>query len=60
MAFLCVIGLSHRTAPLDVREKMAAEGSEPIGNTPAEFRDYLKVENERWTRLAREINLRLE
>ena len=44
----------------DVREKMAAEGSEPIGNTPAEFRDYLKGETEKWTRLAREINLRLE
>ena len=41
----------------DVREKIAALGAEPVGNTPAEFIAMQRAEAARWAKLAREANI---
>jgi len=33
----------------DMKERLAAEGSEPVGNSPAEFAAYVKREIKRWS-----------
>ena len=42
----------------DVREKLLAAGSEPVGNTPEEFLAYVKLELARWGKVIRENNIR--
>lgn len=42
----------------DVRERFAALGVEPVGNTPSEFAAMQKSEAARWAKLAKEANLR--
>ena len=32
----------------DVKERLAADGAEPIGNTPEEFGAFIKTEIARW------------
>ena len=44
----------------DVREKIAALGAEPVGNTPAEFAAMQRAEAARWAALAREANIRAD
>src|SRR5438067_7116608 len=47
-------------AAADVREKLAALGAEPVGNSPSEFAAMQKNEAARWTKLAKEANLRAD
>ncbi len=35
----------------DVRERLIADGAEPIGSTPEEFAVYIKSETEKWARV---------
>ena len=35
----------------DMKKKLAAQGSEPVGNTPDEFRDFIAAELVKWGRL---------
>ena len=44
----------------DVREKLATLGAEPVGNSPSEFAAMQKSEAARWTKLAKESNLRAD
>lgn len=44
----------------DVRDKLIAAGSEPVGNTPEAFSAYVKSELARWGRIIRENNIRGE
>jgi tripartite-type tricarboxylate transporter receptor subunit TctC len=44
----------------DVRERLVAAGSEPVGNTPEEFLAYVKLELARWGKLIRDNNIRAE
>lgn len=44
----------------EVRSKMAVEGSEPIGTTPAEFKAYLAAEYDKWTRLFKDIDFKMQ
>ncbi|MEI6301204.1 MAG: tripartite tricarboxylate transporter substrate binding protein [Betaproteobacteria bacterium] len=37
----------------DLKQKLAADGAEPVGSTPAEFVRLIKDELEKWTRVAR-------
>ena len=39
---------------LEVRERLAALGAEPVGSTPAEFGAFVRAENARWGRIIRE------
>ncbi len=44
----------------DVREKLVAMGSDPVGSTPEEFYAYIKLELERWGKVIRDNNIRSE
>lgn len=60
-----VVNLLHREIVLtmqraDVRERLLAIGVEPIANTPAEFRAYLKTEIPKWGEVIRRAGIRLD
>ena len=42
----------------DIREKLVTQGAIPVGNTPAEFTDYINREMGVWGRIARQVGLR--
>jgi tripartite-type tricarboxylate transporter receptor subunit TctC len=44
----------------DVREKLLAMGSDPVGSTPEEFHAYIKQEFARWGKVIRDNNIRAE
>jgi tripartite-type tricarboxylate transporter receptor subunit TctC len=44
----------------DVREKLVAMGSDPVGSTPEEFYAHIKLELERWGKVIRDNNIRTE
>lgn len=44
----------------DVKERLAAMGSTPVGGTPEQFGAYVKNEIARWGRVIRENNIRVE
>ena len=37
----------------DVKEKLATDGAEPVGSTPAEFAAHIKNELDKWTKVAK-------
>jgi tripartite-type tricarboxylate transporter receptor subunit TctC len=44
----------------DVRKRLVDFGVEPVGNTPAEYREMLKTETERWHKLISDLKISLE
>jgi len=44
----------------DVREKLVAMGSDPVGSTPEEFLAYIRQELARWGKVIRDNNIRAE
>lgn len=42
----------------EIRDKMVAMGTEPVGSTPEEFGLYIKSETIKWNRIIRERNIR--
>jgi len=44
----------------DVRERLAADGAEPVGSTPAEFAAFIRAEIEKWARVAKAARIRPE
>lgn len=44
----------------EVRKRLVDLGAEPLGSTPAEFAAYVNAEFERWGKLVRESNIRVE
>jgi tripartite-type tricarboxylate transporter receptor subunit TctC len=44
----------------DINEKMVAQGFEPVGNTPAEFGKFIRVELTRWEKVVKERGIRGE
>ena len=44
----------------DVTEKMAADGSEPVGSSPAEFAAHIKSEVEKWRDLIQKTGIKTE
>jgi tripartite-type tricarboxylate transporter receptor subunit TctC len=43
-----------------VRERLLALGSEPVGSTPAEFGRFLRAEVEKWGKVVRDAKVRIE
>jgi tripartite-type tricarboxylate transporter receptor subunit TctC len=41
----------------EVKQKLAADGAEPVGSTPAEFAKLIKDDLEKWTRVARDAKI---
>ncbi|NBR28994.1 MAG: tripartite tricarboxylate transporter substrate binding protein, partial [Betaproteobacteria bacterium] len=44
----------------DVREKLAANALEPIGDSPAAFQAFINAEIARWARVVKSANLKAE
>ena len=44
----------------DIREKMLAQGFEPVGNTPTEFAKFLSAEIARWEKIVKAANIRAD
>jgi tripartite-type tricarboxylate transporter receptor subunit TctC len=44
----------------DIQELMIRQGMDPTGTTPAEFDAYLRSEIAKWTRVAREANIKAD
>ena len=48
------------TIAADNGERLAAEGLEPLGNTPEEFAALIKREMQKWSRVARDAGIKAE
>jgi tripartite-type tricarboxylate transporter receptor subunit TctC len=44
----------------DVKERLSADGSEPVGNTPAQFAAHIKSEIAKWRIVVKEAGIRAE
>jgi hypothetical protein len=42
----------------DVKEKMVALGTDPVGSTPEAFGAFVKAESAKWTRVIRQANIK--
>jgi tripartite-type tricarboxylate transporter receptor subunit TctC len=52
--------IARSVARPDVKERLAALGFKPVANTPAEFTARIKLEMEKWGKVVRDANLRIE
>jgi tripartite-type tricarboxylate transporter receptor subunit TctC len=52
--------IAKSVAQPEFREKLAALGFKPVANTPAEFAARIKLEIEKWGKVVRDANLRIE
>ncbi len=43
-----------------LREKLLAQGDEPVGSTPAQFAEFVKLEHTKWGKVVRDANIKLE
>jgi tripartite-type tricarboxylate transporter receptor subunit TctC len=44
----------------DIRERIVADGSEPAGTTPEEFRQFMLADLAKWAKLVKESRAKLE
>ena len=44
----------------DIRERILGDGSEPVGNTPEEFTQYMHADLVKWSRLIKESGAKLD
>ena len=44
----------------DVKQNLAAQGAEPMGNSPEQFAEQIQKDLARWSKVAREANLKLD
>ena len=44
----------------DVKEKLIAQGYDPLANTPAEFSIYLKAEVAKWAKVVKDSSLKAD
>jgi tripartite-type tricarboxylate transporter receptor subunit TctC len=44
----------------EVRERLLADGAEPVGNTPEQFGAFIKSEIDKWGRVIKAAGLRAE
>jgi len=44
----------------DVRERLAAQGMEPVGNTPLEFAEFVRRENTQWSKVVKSAGVKAE
>ena len=43
-----------------MREKLLAQGDEPVGSTPAQFAEFVKAEHAKWGKVVRDANIKFE
>ncbi|HZC76184.1 MAG TPA: tripartite tricarboxylate transporter substrate-binding protein, partial [Ktedonobacterales bacterium] len=44
----------------EVRERIVADGSEPIGSTPADFREFMLADLDKWAKLVKQSGAKLD
>ncbi|MBY0269468.1 MAG: tripartite tricarboxylate transporter substrate binding protein [Burkholderiales bacterium] len=44
----------------DVRERLIAEGADPIGNTPEEFSAFMRAETEKWANVVKTAGMKVD
>ena len=44
----------------DFKERLAHEGAQPAGGTPAQFAAYIKSEIEKWAKIVRMAKVKIE
>jgi tripartite-type tricarboxylate transporter receptor subunit TctC len=44
----------------EVRDKLVADGADPIGSTPGEFHAYIKAETEKWAKVVKQAKITAE
>ncbi len=47
------------TSP-EVRERLASEGAEPVGNTPEQFHAFIKVELDKWAKAVKQSGAQID
>jgi tripartite-type tricarboxylate transporter receptor subunit TctC len=52
--------ISAALGSYDVREKLKAQGVDPVGNTPAQFAAYIRQEIVKWAKVMQAANVRAE
>ena len=52
--------IAKAVARPDVKEKLAKLGFKPVANTPDEWAARIKLEIEKWGKVVRDANLRIE
>ena len=52
--------VAHIARQPEMRERLGADGSEPIGSTPKELADHIAAEIARWTKVIKAIGLKVE
>jgi tripartite-type tricarboxylate transporter receptor subunit TctC len=50
--------INRMLATPDVRERLSAMAFEPVGGTPQQFADYIKVETVKWGKIVRDGNIK--
>jgi tripartite-type tricarboxylate transporter receptor subunit TctC len=48
------------TAIRNLRERLLAQGDEPVGSTPAQFSDFIRTEHAKWGKVVRDANIKLD
>lgn len=44
----------------DVKEKILAQGNQPIGDTPAEFTTFIRAESDKWGKVVRTAKIKID
>ena len=52
--------IAKALAQPDVKERLATMGAEPVGNTPEEFRAFVKAEIVKWAKVVKAAGLKVE
>jgi tripartite-type tricarboxylate transporter receptor subunit TctC len=52
--------IAKALAQADVKERLATMGAEPVGNSPEEFRAFVKAEIVKWAKVVKEAGLKVE
>ena len=52
--------IAKHSASIEIRDRLAADGGQVIGNTPEQFKAIQKVETEKWTKLIKKVGLKVE
>jgi len=44
----------------DLRERLVAQGSDPVGNSPQQFGDFIRAERDKWAKVIKQAGIRIE